>query len=99
MIDENLQILSPKERVLKAINFEEPDRVPIFITITPQVAERLSQYLDIPDYTHPDSPLSENRISYTELLVHLGNDIVGIGACSPTNNPTREIGDGKITNE
>ena len=39
MIDENLQTLSPKERVLKAINFEEPDRIPIFITITPQVAE------------------------------------------------------------
>ena len=91
--------LSPKERVLKAINFEEPDRVPIFITITPQVAERLSQFLGIPEYTHPDSPLSENRISYTELLVHLGNDIVGIGACSPTENPTREIGEGLVTNE
>ena len=90
---------SPKERVLKAINFEEPDRVPIFLTITPQVAERLSQHLGIPEYTHPDSPLSENRISYTELLVHLGNDIVGIGACSPTANPTREIGEGMITNE
>lgn len=98
-MDENLSELTPKERVLKAINFEEPDRVPMFITITPQVAEKLSQFLGIPDYTHPDSPLSENRISYTELLVHLGNDIVGIGACSPTNNPTREIGDGKITNE
>jgi len=91
--------LSPKERVLKTINLEEPDRVPVFITITPQVAEKLSQVLEIPRYTHPDSPLSENRISYTELLLKLGNDIVGIGACSPKHNPTREIGDGIYTNE
>jgi uroporphyrinogen decarboxylase len=91
--------LSPKERVLKTINLEEPDRVPLFITITPQVAEKLSQVLEIPRYTHPDSPLSENRISYTELLLKLGNDIVGIGACSPKHNPTREIGDGIYTNE
>jgi uroporphyrinogen decarboxylase len=96
MMDSNL---SPKERVLKAINFEEPDRVPIFVTITPQVAEKLSQFLGIPEYTHPDSPLAENRISYTELLVHLGNDIVGIGACSPIASPTREIEKDIVTNE
>ena len=48
--EKNMKELSPKERVLKAINFEEPDRVPIFITITPQVAERLSQFLGIPEY-------------------------------------------------
>ena len=99
MADRKHHALSPKERVLKAINLEEPDRVPVFITITPQVAAKLSQFLAIPRYTHPDSPLAENRISYTELLVQLGNDIVGIGACSPKNDPTREIGDGIYTNE
>ena len=99
MTDSNQHELSPKERVLKTINLEEPDRVPVFITITPQVAEKLSQFLAISRYTHPDSPLAENRISYTELLVQLGNDIVGIGACSPKNDPTREIGDGIYTNE
>lgn len=91
--------LSPKERVLKAISFQEPDRVPIFITITPQVAEKLSQFLGISDYTHPDSPLAENRISYTELLVQLGNDIVGIAACAPTSSPTREIQKDILINE
>jgi len=98
-MDKHFSELTPKERVLKAINFEEPDRAPIFITITPQVAERLSQHLGISDYTHPDSPLAENRISYTELLVHLGNDIVGVSACAPPDNPTRELEDGRITNE
>lgn len=98
-MDKHSHEFSPKERVLKAINFEEPDRVPIFITITPQLAEQLSQHLGISEYTHPDSPLAENRISYTELLVHLGNDIVGIGACAPKNNPTRELEPGVLVNE
>ena len=75
MTDSNHHEPSPKERVLKTINLEEPDRVPVYITITPQVAETLSQVLGIPRYTHPDSPLAENRISYTELLLKLGNDI------------------------
>ena len=95
----NIKEFSPKERVLKAINLEEPDRVPIFITITPQVAEKLSRHLGISEYTHPDSPLAENRVSYTELLVHLGNDIVGIGACAPKNSPTREIEKDLLINE
>jgi len=90
---------SSKERVLTAINLEEPDRVPIYITITPQVAENLSEYLGIKDYTHPDSPLAENRISYTELLIPLGNDIVGIGAQAPRNHPTVEIENGIYMDE
>lgn len=91
--------LLPKERVLKTINLKEPDVVPIYITITPQVAEKLGRYLGINSYSHADSPLSENRISFTELLLKLGNDIVGIGACSPKNNPTREVESGILTNE
>jgi len=36
-------VMTPKERVLEAINFREPDTVPIFITVTPQVAEKLKE--------------------------------------------------------
>jgi len=90
---------SSKERVLKAINHEEPDRVPIYFTITPQVAEKLSQHLGIPEYTHPDSPHAENRISYTELLLELGNDVVGIGPCAPKAYPTTEMDDGTLITE
>ena len=90
---------SPKERVIKAINHEEPDRVPIYFTITPQVAEKLSQHLGIPVYTHPDSPHAENRISYTELLVELGNDVVGIGPCAPKTQPTTKLEDGTLITE
>ena len=90
--------LLPKARAIKAIHLEEPDQVPIYITITPQVAEKLSREIGIHCYSHADSR-SENRISFTELLLKLGNDIVGIGACSPKNNPTREIECGILINE
>lgn len=91
--------LSPRERVMKSIRHEEPDRVPLFFTITPQVAEQAAKRLGIPRYTLADSPLSQNRISYSEILTELGNDIVGIGACAPTAFPTREVGQGLIFNE
>ena len=91
--------MSWRERVLKAISLQEPDRVPLYITITPQVAEKLSQYLSIDTYTCADSPLSQNRISFHELLLKLGNDVVGIGACSPKANPTKELESGVLTNE
>jgi uroporphyrinogen decarboxylase len=73
--------------------------VPVFITITPQLAERLRRALGMQRYTLADSPLSQNRISYHELLLELGNDIVGIGACSPDGCPTRELESGILTNE
>jgi len=94
-----MEELSPRDRVLRAINLEEPDRVPLFFTITPQVAARLSLHLGVPNYTFADSPLSQNRISYHELLLELGNDVVGVGACSPKGSPTRELEAGLFTNE
>jgi uroporphyrinogen decarboxylase len=90
---------SPKERVIKAINHEEPDRVPIYFTITPQVSEKLSQHLGISEYTHTDSPHAENRISYTELLLELGNDVVGIGPCAPKAHPTTKSEGGTLITE
>jgi uroporphyrinogen decarboxylase len=91
--------MTPKERVNTAIEHREPDRVPVFITVTPQVAESLARKLGIEGYTHADSPLSENRISFTELLVELGNDMVGIGACAPRAHPTREEESGVLVDE
>ena len=70
-----LDSFSAKGHVIKAINHEEPDRVPIYFTITQQVAERLGQHPGIAEYTHPDAPHSENRISCEELRQVLGNDI------------------------
>jgi uroporphyrinogen decarboxylase len=52
---------SPRDRALAALDH----RVPVFITITPQVAAALGRHLGAARYTVADSPLSANRISFT----------------------------------
>ena len=90
--------MTSRERVLKAINYVEPDRPPIFANLTPQAAEKLSQALELP-YEPPIDSLLSTRISHPELLTHLGNDCVGIAACAPENFPTRRLKNGQLENE
>lgn len=90
--------MTSKERVLKAINFENPDRPPIYATLTPQMAEKLSNHLAIP-FEEPVDSLLSTRISHSNLLTTLGNDCVGIAACIPENSPTKTLEDGRIVNE
>lgn len=90
--------MTSKERVLTALNHRQPDRVPIFATLTPQVAQRLSHHLQLPFEPALDSLLS-TRISHSQLLTQLGNDCVGIAACAPTHSPTQTLENGIIVNE
>lgn len=90
--------MTPKERVLKLINGQEVDRPPVFATLTPQTAKKLSDYLGLP-FEEPLDSLLSTRISHMDLLVHLGNDCVGISACAPKDHPTRKREDGHIVNE
>jgi len=90
--------MKPKERVLRVINGDEADRPPIFTTLTPQTAKKLSDHFNLP-YEEPLDSLLSTRISHMDLLTHMGNDCVGIAACSPKNAPTRTLGDGRIVNE
>lgn len=90
--------MTPRERVLKAMNHEQPDRPPLFATLTPQVAEKLAEELNILKEPPLDSLLS-TRISHMDLLTRLGNDCVGIAACAPKSFPTREQEDGTLVNE
>lgn len=39
--------MTPKERVLSAIDHEEPDRVPVHVTFTPQIAQELRERFEI----------------------------------------------------
>lgn len=64
--------MNSQERVLKAINREQFDRLPIFATITPHAAKKLSQNLDLPfeeikNYNFPD-PFAESRFVATPLV-------------------------------
>jgi len=90
--------MTPRERVSAAINHQEPDRPPVFVTLTPQVAEKLSEYFGLP-YEPPVDSLLSTRISHTELLTYMGNDCVGIAASAPDDRPTKTDEHGIITNE
>lgn len=90
--------MTSKERVLKTIHKEIPDRPPLFATVTPQVAEKLSTHLGLP-YEEPLDSLLSTRISHMGLLSSMGNDCVGIAACAPTDRPTITHPDGIIENE
>lgn len=90
--------MNSRERVLKAINHMKPDRPPIFVTLTPQAAEKLSKFTGLPFEPPVDSLLS-TRISHPNLLTYLGNDCVGIAACAPYDVPTRAEENGLLVNE
>ncbi len=90
--------MTSKERVLKAIKHQQPDRPPVFATLTPQAAEKLARHIGMA-YEPPLDSLLSTRISHTELLTKLGNDCVGIAACSPDDSPTQILEDGTIKNE
>jgi uroporphyrinogen decarboxylase len=90
--------MNSRERVFSAIYHKEPDRPPMFVTLTPQVAEALSKHVDLP-YESPVDSLLSTRISHMELLTRLGNDCVGIATCPPDNKPTTTDEHGIITNE
>ncbi len=90
--------MKPKQRVLTAINHQEPDRPPVFANFTPQIAEKMSKHLNIP-YEPPEDSLLSTRISHPKLLTTLGNDCVGIAACAPENAKTYTRADGMLVNE
>lgn len=89
--------MTPKQRVLTTLRKQEPDRVPIFANLTPQVAEKLGKQLNLL-YGPEDSFLS-TRTSHTEILVELGNDAVGIGAGRAADAPSVVLPDGRIRDE
>jgi uroporphyrinogen decarboxylase len=89
--------MNSRERFLAVINHQEPDRVPVFANLTPQVAEKLGKKMNLP-YEPEDSFLS-TRISHTEILLELGNDAVGIGPCRDAAKPTVRLEDGRLKDE
>ncbi len=89
--------MNSKERVQTALRLKEPDRVPIFATLTAPVAERVGEYLGIsPDIKEA---FLADRVSHTDILLELGNDCVGISANYPDNQPVEELGGGRKRDE
>jgi uroporphyrinogen decarboxylase len=90
--------MNQKERVIAAISRQPHDRPPVFATLTPQMAQKLSAHLGL-SYEAPEDSLLSTRISHTKLLTSLGNDCVGIAACTTLERPTTISPEGLITNE
>jgi hypothetical protein len=90
--------MNSRERFLKTINYEIPDKPPVFATFTPQVAKKMSVLLGV-QYEEPLDSMLSTRASHMDLLVKLGNDAVGIATCAPTNFPTKTSENGTIENE
>lgn len=90
--------MNSRERFLNTITNQVPDRPPIFATFTPQVAKKLSKYLNVP-YEEPLDSMLSTRASHMDLLVKLGNDAVGITTCAPEKFPTKTYKNGLIENE
>jgi len=90
--------VTSRQRFLTTLQHRPPDRPPVFVTLTSQVAERLADAVGLPREPPLDSLLS-TRISHPRLLTQLGNDAVGIAACAPPGAATRREGDGTLVNE
>ncbi|MGQ8335532.1 uroporphyrinogen decarboxylase family protein [Sunxiuqinia sp. A32] len=90
--------MNSRERFLKTLGGETPDRPPLFVSVTPQVAKKLCKHTGQPFEEPLDSMLS-TRASHMDLMAYLGADAVGIATCVPENNPTITLENGLIKNE
>lgn len=90
--------MNSRVRFLLAINGGKPDRPPVFATLTPQVAKKMSKHIKV-SYEEPLDSMLSTRASHMDLLVKLGNDAVGIAACAPRDFPTKTRDNGLIENE
>jgi len=90
--------MTSRERTLLAINHREPDRPPLYVSLTPQVAKALSEAFGVP-YEPPVDALLSTRMSHMNLLAHMGVDIIGIAATYPASFPSTVLPDGRVRNE
>ena len=78
--------MNARERVLTALNHEEPDRVPIDMPFTPEAAQKLAAYL---------KEKKQVTVESSDLQVVMGHDILvashGIGASYYSNEAEEYI--------
>ena len=90
--------MDKRERTLAAINHKQPDRPPIYVSLTPQLAQTLSDHIGLA-YEEPIDAMESSRISHMELLTKMGVDIVAIAPTAPPSGQTITLPDGKLKNE
>lgn len=90
--------MNSRGRFIKTIKGETPDRPPLYVSFTPQIAQKLSFHLGQP-YEEPLDSMLSTRASHMDLLTKMGVDAVGIAACAPANKPTITLPNGLMKNE
>lgn len=90
--------MTSRERVLKTIRREPTDRTPIYVSVTPQVGSMLARYLGVTG-AKPVSSFYSSRVSFAEVLTRLGNDLVGVAACTPDDFVLKSDADGSTVDE
>jgi uroporphyrinogen decarboxylase len=90
--------MESRERTLAAINHRQPDRPPVYVSVTPQIAQKLSEKFGCP-FEEPIDAMESARISHMELLTMMGADIIAIAPTAPPDGQTITYPDGRIVNE
>lgn len=91
-------MMHARERTLAAIHHKQADRPPLYVSLTPQLAEKLSDLAGVP-YEEPYDAMESSRISHMGLLTQMGVDVVAIAPAAPPSAPTRTLSDGRTVNE
>ena len=90
--------MESRERTLLAINHRQPDRPPLYVSLTPQMAEKLCKEFGLP-FEEPIDAMESARISHMGLLTQMGADIVAIAPAVSPDMPTSTLPDGRMRNE
>ncbi len=90
--------MESRERTLAAINHRQPDRPPLYVSLTPQVAQKLCEKFNSPFEEAVDA-MESARISHMGLLTDMGVDIIALAPTAPPSAPTIILPDGRIKNE
>jgi uroporphyrinogen decarboxylase len=96
--DFQLKNMNPKERAIAAIHHRQPDRPPVYVSLTPQMARKMGDALGLP-FEEPIDAMESARISHMDLLTKMGVDIIAIAPSVSPSAPTITLPDGRIRNE
>jgi uroporphyrinogen decarboxylase len=91
--------LTSRERVIKAINHKEPDRVPVDFTPLYDFYFNLKQYLGMEIDENVSYGISMEVIPHPDVLRRLGVDLISVKLGSPTSQKKDERSDGLVQDE
>jgi len=90
--------MNHRDRFINTLQGKPTDRPPLYVSMVPQLAKKLSNHLGVP-YEEPISSLLGSRISFNGMLTSLGVDAIGVAACFPDNFQPKLREDGITINE